>query len=225
MLSDSTLIDLVRRLPISACYKEADTGRYIVNNLANSQVFGIESPDKVVGLTIRDLPFNQQSWGKRFGDVICRMDFAAQESKQPTHCRQRFLDGDGNARLEAILKIPVLGMRRNVIGIVTIGQDCTREYTPTQLYQLYRYFYAAPDAVRRVLLRLNLNTLFVSPPSDIQFRVLLYRAERYSTKEIARFLGLSPRTVDCHLRALRNKIFEGDLLDVLRQIMETTASE
>jgi hypothetical protein len=218
MLSDSALIDMIRCFPTPVGYKEADTGRYVASSLANARMFGIEDPDQLIGLTIHDVQFRQQKWGARYADLICKLDFCAQDSKHPVYCRQRFLDGDGNAQFLEITKIPVMNMRRNVMGIVTFGTDRTVELTASQLYCLYTDFYLGSEAVQRVLIRLNLHTLFVSPPTDTQFRVLLYRAERYSIKEISRFLGLSPRTVDSHLRALRNKIAGGDLSRVCRFI-------
>lgn len=55
MKSDSAVMSLIENFPVSASLKEADTGRYIVNNLYNARQFGVENPADLAGLTIHEL--------------------------------------------------------------------------------------------------------------------------------------------------------------------------
>ena len=215
MKSDNEIIRLIESFPVSASFKEADTGKYIVNNVHNSRQFGIQNPMDLVGLTIHDVKFCQAEWGVRYASMIAKLDFCARDKKAHMLGRHQFLDDSGEAQLEAMTKFPVLGSRRNILGIVTYRHDITPTLSPSKLYRLYRDFYDAKNAIKRVLICLEVDRYFVVLPSDAQFRVFLFRAERFANKEIAKFLGMSDRTVECHLDALRNKLIDGNLCHVL----------
>jgi len=218
MRSDDELISLIRSFPIPASFKEADTGKYIVSNSANSVQLGVSNPDDLIGLTIHDIKFCEPEWGARYANMIARLDFRARDGKTFVMGRHRFLDDNGDAQYEHMTKFPVLGIRRNILGIVTYRQDRTETLPPSELYRLYRDFYKTPEAIRRVLVCLDVEASFIISPTDTQFRVFLAKAERHANKDIARLLGMSPRTVECHLDALRNKVVDGDLRRVFAQI-------
>ncbi len=223
MKSDSAIISCIENFPVSASLKEADTGKYIVNNVYNSRQFGIPYPMDLVGLRIEDLRFCQSEWGKRYANAIGMLDFSAREKKSHVLGRHKFLDHGGEAQLEEMVKFPVLGFRGNVLGIVTYRHDITSTLTPGNLYRLYRNFYDVRKSIRRVLDCLQVNQYFVVPPTDAQFRVFLLKAERFTNKEVAKFLGTSDRTVECHLDALRNKVVEMNLPRVLSLVKWNTS--
>lgn len=117
-----------------------------------------------------------------------------------------------------MVKFPVLGSHGNILGIVTYRHDITHTLPPIALYQLNRCFYDAKSSIKRVLAYLTLDAWFTAPPTDAQLRVFLLKAERFSNKEVARFLNMSDRTVDSHLAALRGKVPDGNLAYVLSQV-------
>jgi hypothetical protein len=215
MKSDSAVISFIENFPVSASFKEADTGRYIVNNAYNSRQFGVENPKDLEGLTIRDLNFCQPEWGKQYSGMIEELDFNAREKKSHMLGRHQFIDNHGEVQLEEMVKFPVLGSRGNILGIVTYRHDITPVLSPNNIYHLYRGFYDAKNAIKRVLVCLEVDQYFVAQPTEAQFRVFLLKAERFANKEVAKFLGTSDRTVECHLVALRNKVVEGNLSRVL----------
>jgi hypothetical protein len=215
MKSDSVIISFIENFPVSASLKEADTGKYIINNSYNSQQFGVRNAMDLIGLTIRDLKFCQPEWGTRYVHMIEKLDFRAREKKSHMIGRHQFLDDSGEAQLEEMVKFPVLGSRRNILGIVTYRHDITPTLPPNNLYRLYRNFYDAKSAIKRVLIYLEVDKYFVKAPTDAQFRVFLLKTERFANKEIAKFLGTSDRTVECHLDAMRNKVVDGNLPRVL----------
>src|SRR5437879_5985132 len=92
MKSDSAIISLIENFPTSASLKEADTGKYIINNLHNSQQFGVKNPVDLVGITIRDLRFCQPEWGVRYANIIEKLDFRAREKKSHMLGRHQFLE-------------------------------------------------------------------------------------------------------------------------------------
>ncbi|TKC85992.1 LuxR family transcriptional regulator [Trinickia terrae] len=222
MMSDSAIISFIENFPVSASLKEADTGKYIVNNPYNSMQFGVQNPKDLAGLTIKDLKFRQPEWGAQYATMIEKLDFRAREMKSHVLGRHQFLDDNGAAQLEEMVKFPVLGSRRNILGIVTYRHDLTPTLPPSNLYKLHRKFYGATNAIKRVLICLEIDRCFAAAPTDAQFRVLLLKIERFTNKEIAKFIGISDRTVECHLDALRHKVIDGNLPRVLSLVKWNT---
>ena len=218
MKSDSALLSLIENFPVSASLKEADTGRYIINNKYNARQFGIENPTDLVGLTIHDVNFSQPKWGAHYASAIEKLDFRARDKKTHVLGRHQFLDDSGEAQLEEMVKFPVLGSRGNILGIVTYRHDVTPTLAPSQLYQLHRNFYEAKSAIKRALAYLHLEQVFIAKPTDAQFRVFLLKAERFANKEVAKTLGMSDRTVESHLAALRSKVVDGNIALALNQV-------
>ncbi len=215
MKSNGEIINLIKSFPVSASFKDAATGKYIVNNGLNSQQFGIKNPQDLMGLTIHDVKFCQTEWGARYASMVEKLDLHARTNKILAAGKHQFLDDSGEVQLEEMTKFPVLGSRRNILGIVTYRHDITSTLPPSKLYQLYRNFYDAKNAIKRVLVCLEVDKYFVTLPTDAQFRVFLSKSERFTNKEIAKFLGISDRTVECHLASLRNKIIDSNLYHAL----------
>lgn len=218
MKSDSAIISFIKSFPVSASFKEADTGRYIVNNLHNSRQFGIENPADLVGLTINDVRFCQPKWGEQYAAIIEKLDFRARESKSHVIGRHRFIDDCGEVQIEEMVKFPVLGARKNILGIVTYRNDITSTLAPYRLYRLYREFYDTAGAIAKVMKIMKVDQFFLLAPTDAQIRTLLLKMDRFSNKEIAKFLGVSVRTAECHLDALRNKVVDGNLNQIFASV-------
>lgn len=121
-------------------------------------------------------------------------------------------------QFDEVIKLPVLGHSGNVLGVVTYQHNLTSTLPLNQVYDVYRRFYAAPEAVKRVLAYLGITQCFATQPTEAPFRILLAKAQFYTNKEIGRLLGISHRTVDYQFSALRNKVVDGDLLHVLALI-------
>lgn len=215
MESDSAIFSLIENFPTSASLKAADTGKYIINNYHNSIQFGIKNPKDLEGLTIQDVKFNKKDWGVRYARLIQDLDHSARVNKSHVLGRHQFLDDCGEAQVEEMIKFPILGSRRNILGIVTYRNDITRTLPPIEIYRLNRVFYGITDSINRTLIYYGVEKYFFVPPTDAQIQVFLMKSERLSNKEISRFLGISDRTVECHCAALRNKIIDGNLPYVL----------
>lgn len=223
MKSESTIINFIENFPVPASLKEADTGKYIFNNTHNLRQFGVNHPSDVVGLTIQDLNFRQPEWGALYAQSIEKLDFSARENKSHAMSRHPFLANCGYAQMEEMTKFPVLGFKGNILGIVTYRRDITRTLPPISIFRLYRNFYNATDAIKRVAIFLGIERYFLNPPTETQFHVLLLKSERFTNKEISSFLGISDRTVECHCTALRNKVIDGNLPYVLSLVKKNTS--
>lgn len=211
MKSDSKLIGLIENFPVSASLKESDTGRFIINNHHNLRQFGIENWRDITGLRIQDISFPQSEWGRQYARSVEMLDIAVRESKSPTIRRGRFIDKCGDVQMEEVTKLPIFGFHGKVLGIVSYRHDVTRTLPPISIYQLYRHFHPVAEAIKRSLVFFGVDKHFLSLPTEAQTCTFLLRSERYSNKEVARFMGISDRTVECHCAALRNKIVDGDL--------------
>jgi len=182
---------------------------------------GVQDPQDLVGLTVSDVTFLQPDWGGKFANIVAELDFRAAQERTAVSSKHPFLDASGEAQFEEVIKSPIYGSRsKKILGIITYRQDLTDRLSCSEVYALYRNFYAAPEAINRVLAYFGIAQCFAIPPSEAPFRILLAKAQRYSNKEIARSLGISPRTVDYQLTALRNKLVDGDLRHVLTLINE-----
>jgi hypothetical protein len=147
--SDSNLLSLIANFPVSASLKEADTGKYVINNVHNLREFGVREGRDVTGLRIQDISFPTTEWGRHFAGLVEMLDIVAQETKSPTIRRSPFVDVCGNVQMGEITKLPIFGFNGKVLGIVTYRHDVTRTIPPIHVYRIYRYFHPIVDAINR----------------------------------------------------------------------------
>jgi len=219
MNSEIELDSIIKKHPYSASFKEADTGKYILVNDRLARDVGAADPQELVGLTVHDLQSTQTKALSDTAAQIEKLDFLACENKEPAQSRLMFCKSDGGAVLyEEIIKVPVLSRGGKTLGVVTYQRNLTPIMPLNDVYNAYRRFYTAPEAVEHMLNYLDIKHCFSTPPSEAPLRVLLARAERYSNKQIGNLLGISHRTVDYQLDALRDRVIDGDLRHVLALI-------
>jgi len=211
MNSDSKLISAIEHDPRPANFKEADTGKYVVANASNARQLGMENANSMVGLTIHDMSFLQPDWGREHANTMEKLDFHVRDKKIFAYSKHPFLD----ARFEEVTKSPVFGYKNKILGIVSRQRDLTSELSYSGVYELYRYFYSAPEAIKRMLGYLGIEQCFTIAPTEAPFRIFLAKAERLSNKEVGRLLDISHRSVDYQFDMLRNRVVDGDLRRVL----------
>jgi hypothetical protein len=86
MNSESQLFDIFKDSPNLGTVKEINSGKYIFASESYSKILGFESPDQMVGLTIRDLNLSQSQWGKnRLQKWICSCKKKRQLSNTRIH--------------------------------------------------------------------------------------------------------------------------------------------
>jgi len=223
MQANSELTSTIEHYPYPAYLKEADTGKFIVSNVNAAQRWGLHDPNGFIGLTLHDMPYAKTPWGARHASMISELDVRVRHTKNPVLSRHPFLDANGDAQWVEIIKSPALGMRQALLGIATYRRDLTDTLSYAQVFDLYREFYGAPQAIRRTLAYLGIEQCFAVQPTEAPFRILLHKADRYSHKQVARMLGISHRTVDFQIDVLRNQVVDGDLARVLSLIRRRSA--
>lgn len=215
MKTDNAVIRFIEDFPTSASLKEADTGRYIVNNASNSKQFGVDNPKDICGLTIKELNFRHAEWGGMYAKSIEKLDHFVRDKKSHITVKSAFLDHCGEAQMEEMTKFPLMGASGNILAIATYRHDLTATLSPISIYKLNKNFYDSINAIKRTLNSLSIDQYFISPPTEAQLHILLLKCERLTSKEISRSLGISSRTVESHCLALRGKIVNGDMSNVL----------
>lgn len=224
MKSESGLINFIQNYPHPATLKEADTGKYIIANCCLAQEAGIPNYEDITGLTVRDLPFAQSDGGLQQAQRLTELDYLACEKKSLASDRFVFFEsGNGEVQFDEVVKLPVLGHSGTILGVVTYQRNLTSTLPLIQVYDLYRRFYAAPEAIKRVLAYLGITQCFTTQPTEAPFRILLAKTQSYSNKEIGRLLGISHRTVDYQFSALRDRVVDGDVQRVLTSIKRRDA--
>ena len=224
MQPETGLISIIEKYPCSASFKEADTGKYILANDRLALDIGIHNPKDLIGLTVHDLEFAQSKEGIQQAKRIAELDFFACEKKEIAQSKFVFCKSDsGDVLYDEVIKLPVLGHSGNILGVVTYQRNLTPNLPLNQVYDLYRHFYDAPEAITRMLNYLGIEQSFSTHPTEAPLRIFLAKAERYSNKQIGRLLGISHRTVDYQFDALRNRVIDGDLRHVLTAIKRRDA--
>lgn len=216
MMSDSEIFDLVDFLPY-ASFKDATTGKYIWVNDGLATRCRLQSPAQMVGLTVGDLGFAQTQCGKAVEEQTRRMDGLVRAKKRGvklTHAGMRF--ADGNLIYQTISKLPVVG-ERNLLGIITFGEDLTSTLPHLALYFMYKHLCGSKDmAIKKLLRHLEIDVWFFTLPTEAEVLVLLERGNGRSIKEIAIERNVSTRTVHAQINGIRGRL-KGD---VLPEIME-----
>lgn len=231
MHSESQFISVIENYPSSANFKEVDTGKYVVANRKFARSVGACEPGDLLGLTVRDLPRiaaqagatpwreKQVAEHKQKVLKLGQLDFLVQEKKKTMQSNFVFCDAErGDVRYEQVVKLPIFDPMRRVIGIATYQNDMAATLSLSEIYELNRRFHDVPEAIKRVLDYIGVAPYFTSLPTEAPFRIFLAKAERHSSKAIARNLGISNRTVEYQLDILRNRVVDGDLRRVLASV-------
>lgn len=201
--------DLVHCWRGSAQAKDAKTGKYVLSNYHSSSRFGISNPEAVYGYTIQDLDLVMNSkWGNTAKRIEAQ-DYQICETKQPLVDKNRvFLTAKGRVYLHNVNKYPIMNTKNQVSLILTTNEDITSSILPSELLKLYQDQYGIEH--RREFLSIFLEHIGVYDVFDVLPTIaelnVLFGLARYSKlKLVAEKLHLSLKTVDTHMRNLRDK--------------------
>jgi hypothetical protein len=221
MKSHSHLIDVVKKFPYPSCFKTPDTAKYIACNSVLAQLLGTV-PEDMEGLTLGDLNFLQSPSGKEYADKITKLDFRARDEKDTVMDRHPFLTDSGDVRYLEMVKFPVLGAKKNVLGIVSYSDDLRPTLSYPTLYRLYRRFHGRQESIKRVLAYLKIDVHLQALPTEIQLLTFLEKADGHADEDIARRLLLSVQQVESHLVAVRDLVINRNLFTLLTPLTRDT---
>ncbi|WP_158906739.1 LuxR C-terminal-related transcriptional regulator [Burkholderia sp. L27(2015)] len=210
-LPESLLFDYMNASSQPASVKSPESEKYIFSNPANTDLMGFASTGQLIGLTVRDLNFSRSQQGNAWAEKIRRMDCLSRKNKCAVEDTDKYLNENGILSYKTTTKIPLIGMRGNVFGIVTFSQDLTHRLSHRLLYEQYKHICGKKIAIGKTLRHLEIESFFHVPPTEAELLNLLQRAAGKVDKEIARAHGVSLRTIDTHFAHLRAKL-NGEVL-------------
>jgi len=210
-LSESLLCDYMNASSQPASIKSPESEKYIFSNAANTDLMGFASTDQLIGLTVHDLNFSRSQQGNAWAEKIRRMDCLARKKKCAVEDTDKYLNENGILSYKTTTKLPLIGMRGNVFGIVTFSQDLTHRLSHRLLYEQYKHICGKKIAIQRTLRHLEVECFFYTPPTETELLVLIQRAAGNVDKDIARVHGVSIRTIETHFVNLRAKL-KGEVL-------------
>src|ERR1700686_5306904 len=156
MIPESQLLDYMRTSSQAASIKSPESGKYIFSNAANTDLMGFASPDQPIGLTVRDLNFSRSQQGNAWAEKIQGMDYLSQEKKCVVEDTREYLNENGILVYKTTTKMPLIGIRGNVFGIVTFSRELTPRLSHRLLYRLYRNIYGKKIAAKKFLSHLEI---------------------------------------------------------------------
>ena len=211
MVSESQLLDYMRTSSQAASIKSPESGKYVFSNAANTSLMGFTSSDQLAGVTVRDLNFSRSLQGNAWAEKIQGMDYLSQEKKCVVEDTGEYLNENGVLVYKTTTKLPLIGIRGNVFGIVTFSRELTHRLSHRLLYELYKKIYGKKNAAKKFLHHVEIETWFYAAPTETELLVLIERAAGKVDKDIARVHGVSIRTIETHFVNLRAKL-KGEVL-------------
>ncbi len=213
------LSDMVRYLPYPAHVKDIQSGKYMLSNQENVEIYGMDKVDDIIGMTVHDLDSRMRSrWGITYAKVIDQLDYEVNDKNTTRVDENRVLvNSEGLLRLQTMVKIPAQGFDNKPKAILTFSYDLLDRLNNNDLFQLYLKKYVKKyDAIKYFLIHLNIDEYFYSNqkkdfPSEKQILVMLALAEQRNYKRIAAQLNIAYKTVESHIAKLKEKITSGNL--------------
>jgi DNA-binding CsgD family transcriptional regulator len=217
-MSDSSLYHFVSTLPNGAHLKDAKTGKYILANKTCSDIFAINKPDDIVGLTTFDLDkFMRPYWGVGYAKVISDMDYRVRGLGTSVFNHDDiFINAYNYVYIQDIFKMPLMGTNNKVTAVLTILTDRTKQTNFFELLNLYKRMYKDKSSgLVQFLKYLGLDEFFYSTLTEKEILCLLHMKSNQSYKNIAEVLRISLKTVETHVSHIIAKLKTENLSFVL----------
>lgn len=201
---DNSFFCLIETLPHAAHLKAVDTGKYLISNSPNANLFGI-TPQDMIGLTVNDLE-DYVDYEPEYPDYIKNLDKQTVYNASPTRYQENFLTHEGYIRVQNTIKVPMLDSNNKVIAIFTCDDNLTNSIDTIYLFHLYKQRYAKRQAIAYFLRFFKIETYFNILPTEAELLTLLALQTERTYKRASTRLKLQLRTIDTNLSRLREKL-------------------
>lgn len=199
------MADIIHYLDYPVDVKDVKTWKYILNNMAASEVSGL-APDERIGLDIYDIGRINKIKDTAIEKVV-KADYQVVKTSEPVSFTHVFLKKNGTVLIDKVVKKPVFGQNNKTIAVLSYAYSVTPYIELSRLYAFYKSYYPKKQAIQIFLRHLNIEAYFREIPTDQELQTLLTMRENVaSSKYIARIMNLSPRTVEEYKSRLRNKL-------------------
>ena len=221
--SNHALFDFVSAFPEPAHIKDSVSRKYIFSNKHNLTVYGINNPEKIVGLTVHDLDnFMNPYWGEGFANQIGDFDtIVIKRQSTLTDENRIFLDKYGLLHIQNMTKVPILNSENKVSAILTTSFDITKRINRFVIFNKYKNLYRKKrQACDYLMKHMNINMFFNEVLSEKEIICLLHMTENSSHKYVAKKMNVSTKTIESHVNNIINKLklkTVSELLEFLRK--------
>lgn len=220
-LSDSALFDFVESFSKPAHLKDPCSKEYFWSNYENLNVYGLNKPDEIIGLTVHDLDqFMKPYWGKEFAGQVGGLDDKVVNKNITVSVYNRTLvDKFGLLHIQNMTKTPILNNTNRVSGILTISSDITDNINLFYIFSKYRKIYKKKrDACIYFMKYLKIDSFFCDVLSEKEFVCMLHMIESNTYKGISNKMNVSRKTVETHIRHIICKLRSKTLNEILEYL-------
>lgn len=211
---NSFFYQLANIFPGSLHIKEINNHTYIAVNRETMKLYQLSSQDDFFKKTIFDIDkIMKNRWEKDFPEKIHQKEKNIINSGNPIIGEtESFLDPKGFILVNTLNKIPLFNENGEMYAIMTTGINQSDLISKTYLKDLYKKIYKNKKlAISYFLLHLGLDrfcgdgTSENTCISERELDCLILLVSGKTSKEIARQLSLSPRTVESYIEHIKQK--------------------
>ncbi|MFA6105869.1 MAG: hypothetical protein WC725_04765 [Patescibacteria group bacterium] len=222
-VSIDNMLKMIATLPVSVHVKNANTGKYIVSNQANLEIYKLNNIKEIIGLTLSELDiFMRPFWGNAFVDKVNEMDKLVVSSGKFVHDKQRvFLDKTGFVHYQNMYKIPFASRSnsKKIIAILTNSDDYTKKVDLITLLRSYLGIYASkPRALAMFMEYLDLKKFFYEPLTEKELMCLLHAKNDDVRINMAVNIGVTIKTIEAHVSNIKSKLIYGNIDSVVKHL-------
>ncbi len=223
-IDNNALFDFVLAFPEPAHIKDPYSRKYICSNKHNLEVYGIDKPEKIVGLTVHDLDnFMKPYWGEGFANQIDDFDdVVLKQNSTLTDESRVFLDKFGLVHVQNMTKVPVLNSKNKVSAILTTSFDITEKVNRFVIFDKYREIYNKKrQACLYLMKHMRINMFFREVLSEKEMLCLLYMTENNTHKNLTQKMHITNKTVESHVHNITNKLKSKTITEILEFLRST----
>lgn len=200
--------ELIQSFNGTAHLKDLKSGKYVLSNDANIKKVGLTNINDICGLTVHDLHSHMKNyWGEDMAKQISKLDNKLKTNPEIIIDQNRFyLNANQFVFIHNMKKYPILNAEKKISYVLTINEDITNQVSLLKLWQLYKVLFKNKNiAMSKYLQYTGVYDFFYELPTNTELIILLTRQFKVTSKDIAKVLYISQRTVETHINNLRNK--------------------
>lgn len=184
------------------------SGKYLISNAANNDLFVGNGVSSVIGHTIWDLnAYMEPLWGSMARDIE-KIESNLKATQQVYSKNQYpFLNVHGFVVVQSVKKYPILNANNVVKSILSIGEIITQQMDLFKLFKLYLQFCSNKQSgIQKFLEHLGIFNDFYELPTTREIIILIAKKYHSHPKSIASNLAIETKTVESHLYKIKLKL-------------------
>lgn len=209
---DAVLYNIIKSLPGRAHVKLATDLSYHITNEATLKLLGMNNAQQLIGKNDYDIGRHMGShWPAKLAQELQDLDNEIINNNKPIIGKEEtpYLDAEGNLVIHSLTKIPIYNLSNQPYGVLTLAADITNIKDVMFVRQSYNNLFKKPkQAHYHFIKHIGLDKIHADQDDLITIReleCLILFTKGMATKEIARRMNISPRTVETHFEHVKTK--------------------